>query len=371
MKAFQTKVLSVVLAGIGISVLSPQVFSQSPPAALAGPAALSTSITPVASADREQWRKTMSRTKLPKSKGCFHASYPNTTWEEISCHSSSPFPNPPVRGGGSHSDTVGDGVDFEGQVSGLISSSVGSFVSVSPSTVTETGPWGSNAAQANAFTLQLNTQFFSTPVCGGRSGCIGWQQFIFSQNQCSGPCIFMEYWLIDYGTPCPSATWNVSGSSCWFNSAATAAGTLTAAELQGASLTGTASGGTDTVVLSRASGEVTAMATDSVLDLEQAWTTSEFNVFGDCCSTEANFSPGTTLVVSTAFRDGSTAAPACVTGGTTAETNNLTRVGAPSAALQPSPAILFTESNTLSTAAACAAKPGAAVLIPVVSTVLN
>jgi len=68
----------------------------------------------------------------------------------------------------------------------LISSAVGSFDSVTPATVTETGPWGGSPNSANAFTIQINTQFFPTSVCAGHPSCQGWQQFIYSQNQCGG-----------------------------------------------------------------------------------------------------------------------------------------------------------------------------------------
>ena len=328
-----TKVLSVLLAGIGISVLATHnAFSQSPAQPSAEPAPVS---TPAAQSDahsREQWRKGMSRVKLPK-KGCFKASYPTTRWEEVPCGARSPYPNQPARV--SHPDTVGNGTDYEAQVSGLISSAVGEFPSVSPSTVTETGPFMGNT-KANAFTLQLNTQLFTTSACGGVSGCLGWQQFIFSQNQCSGPCVFMEYWLLGYyavgsscysaGTCCPPSPWTTDDNDdgdCYYNSASMGTDALTAAELQGTFLMGAAEGGTDTVLLSTTSGDVTAMATDSVLNLDQAWNSAEFNVVGDCCRSTASFGPGTTIVVRTNVSDGKPNAPACVSGGTTGEINNL------------------------------------------------
>lgn len=366
-------ITKILLAGIGMSILSTHnAFSQSQATPAAEPAPASTSVEQSDAQSREGWRKTMSRVKLPK-KGCFKASYPTTKWEEVPCGSPSPYPNQTARG--SYPDAVGAGTDYEAQVSGLISSAVGEFPTVSPSTVTETGKWGSNAAKANAFTLQVNTQLFTTSACaGGVSGCKGWQQFIFSQNQCSsGPCVFMEYTLDGYYTPgsscystgtcCPSGSWMTDGANdgnCYYNSSSgnRTAGVLTAAELQGAALMGTAAGGTDTVVLLTTSGDATAMAADSVLNLDQAWTTTEFNVFGDCCGSEANFSPGTTIVVGTTVLDGITKAPSCVSGGLTAETNNLTLVKTSAIGMQPFPTILFTESNTLSTAEACATAAG-------------
>jgi hypothetical protein len=78
---------------------------------------------------------------------------------------------------------VGNGNDVSVVVSGpKISPAIGSFDSVTPATVTESGPWGGNPNAANAFTLQINDQFFSTPACKSVNGRLGWQQFIYSQN---------------------------------------------------------------------------------------------------------------------------------------------------------------------------------------------
>jgi hypothetical protein len=64
------------------------------------------------------WRKAMSRTSLPKH-GCFKATYPGTTWEEIPCIAPSPNDIPLLPGGtrgtaGSGLLTVGTdtGVDY-------------------------------------------------------------------------------------------------------------------------------------------------------------------------------------------------------------------------------------------------------------------
>ena len=233
---------------------------------------------------RKEWQKQIAKVPVPK-KGCFTATYPDKEWKEVPCGPPSKYPNTV---GGSIGNDVGPQVTPL-----LISSATGSFDSVTPPTITVTGPWGGNLSAANAFTIQMNTRFFATSVCAGHAGCQGWQQFIYSQNQCGGPCVFMEYWLINYGSPCPSGPWIQSGSSCWFNSASNGAPAITAAQLQGTTLTGTAQGGTDTVVLTSPGGGATATAADTVLNLENAWDTADFIVCGDCCSTQANFSAGT------------------------------------------------------------------------------
>jgi len=294
---------------------------------------------------RKEWQKQIAKIPVPK-KGCFTATYPAKEWKEVPCGPPSKFPN--TVGG-----TIGN--DVGPQVTPLlISSATGSFDSVSPSTITETGPWGGNPSAANAFTIQMNTRFFTTSVCAGHAGCQGWQQFIYSQNQCGGPCVFMEYWLINYGSPCPSGPWIQSGSNCFFNSASNGAPAITAAQLQGTTLTGTAQGGTDTVVLTSPGGGATATAADSVLNLQNAWDTADFIVCGDCCSTQANFSAGTTLIQRITVTDGSDKKPACSTQASTGETNNLSFGPTAPVASGVGPGLLYSESS-VGGLAACAA----------------
>ena len=286
---------------------------------------------------RKEWQKQMAKIPVPK-KGCFTANYPAKEWKEVPCSAPSKYPN--VVGG-----SIGN--DVGPQVTPLlISSATGSFDSVTPSTITETGPWGGNPSAANAFTIQMNTQFFATSVCAGHVGCQGWQQFIYSQNQCNGPCVFMEYWLINYGSPCPAGPWIQSGSSCFFNSASAAAPAITAAQLKNTTLTGTAQGGTDTVVLTSPGGGATAQAADSVLNLQNAWNTADFIVCGDCCSSQANFSAGTTLIQRITVTDGSNKKPVCSTQASTGETNNLSFGPTAPVASGVGPALVYSESST-------------------------
>ncbi|QUP53622.1 hypothetical protein GO998_07515 [Ralstonia syzygii] len=294
----------------------------------------------------EAWRKEIAKVPVPK-KGCFTAAYPSRQWKEVPCGPPSKYPN-----------TVGGviGNDVGPQVTpSLISSAVGSFDSVSPTTVTETGAWSGNPNAADAFTLQMNTRFFTTSVCAGHAGCQGWQQFIYSQNQCSGPCVFMEYWLINYGASCPSGPWIQSGTSCFFNSANAAAPAIKAAQLKQTTLTAKAQGGTDTVLVTSPGGTATAFAADSVLNLENAWDTVDFIVAGDCCSAQANFSPGTTLIQRITVNDGSNKKPVCSTQASTGETNNLSFGPTAPAASGAGPALVYSESSSGGLAACAAA----------------
>src|ERR1700692_979228 len=100
--------------------------------------------------------------------------------------------------------TVGNGNDVSAQVSGHISEAVGSFDSVTGVTSESgTGPFSG----PNAFTLQLNSNFFASPACSGAanpSNCRGWQQFIYANVSCPH-CAFIQYWLLGFGsTNCPS-----------------------------------------------------------------------------------------------------------------------------------------------------------------------
>jgi uncharacterized repeat protein (TIGR01451 family) len=343
-------------AGLVSGLLSITAFAQQPkaPAAATAPSSQPVQrLSPEERHKREEWQKSMSQIPVPK-KGCFSSSYPSLEWHEVPCGQPSKYPNPPA--GGPRPNIVGNGNDISAMVSGpKISSAIGSFDSVTPATVTESGLWGGNPNAANAFTLQINSQFFSTPACNGVAGCLGWQQFIYSQNQCSGPCVFMEYWLINFGPSCPAGPWMQSGNNCWFNSGNAPAPAVTAAQLQGTTLTGTTAGGTDTVTLTSAGGTATAMAADSVVSLELQWNTAEFNVFGDCCSSQANFGPGTTVVTRTRVINGTTAAPTCVAQGFTGETNNLSFGPTAPVKSPPGPAVIFTTSSAGGSASNCAA----------------
>lgn len=323
-------------------------------AVLCQPAAAQTQEPSAQGANREAWRKSMVRVRLPK-KGCFKAAYPNKEWQEVACLPSSPYPNRPQgRGGkGRGGNTVGNtSGDWSAQTAGLISSSEGSFMSVNGAASVQGDKLGAPPPVADVFMLQLNTQFFANPpACAGVIGCLGWQQFLYSQSQCGGACVFMEYWLIGFGSPCPAGSWISDGvGDCWFNGPATAVPVQTVADLAGLTLTATATmGGQDTAVVGTSGGTLSAVGLDSVLNLAQFWNTAEFNVFGDCCSTETSFSNPTTLVLKTNINDGTTNAPTCHNQSFTAETNNLD-LGICCPYGGASPAIEFMETNAGHTA---------------------
>jgi hypothetical protein len=318
---------------------------------------------------RRAWHATMLRTPLPK-KGCFNATYPTTAWEDASCVQA---PKRPY--------DVGNGTDFTAAVAAgnLISSATGSFDSVTGVT-SETGTtFGANCASpvpnvADTFSLQLNTNRFNSAACkGGAAGCQAWQQFLYSS---SSNIVFMQYWLIGYGPTCPSSAWNsvnLLGGSCYLNSPAASVPAQTIANLGSMSLTATASAAFDTVKL-LTTGDVPSFSAsnqDSVLNLAQSWGGAEFNVFGDSCSSQAVFNPGSTMVVRTEVNSGASIVPACQLNGFTGytgETNNLNLVGTPAAASSSSPAIVFTQSYAAGAPPSCATTKKGLACVGVISS---
>jgi hypothetical protein len=367
----------------------------------AEPAAAPSEVKPSEQRAREAWRTEMSRRPLPKN-GCFNANYPNPEWQEVSCGRPSPYFN-----------QVGDEADFVAATSGLISSVEGSFLSpTSASGETGTVSGTGNALRpayvtSNIFTLQINSQSpvdsmyshsaFNTPACDGNPGCSGWEQFVFSQTQgpppdaakhqvsaapsapvSTTPGLFVEYWLYNYGEPCPALpTWALQGQpsgtlwtsfgfgTCVFNGPMTYVTPLTTADLApapptgaGLTMTATVTSSQDKVVLATSTG-MYAYQEPNVLSLSKAWTEAEFNVFGDGGGNTATFTSPTLLLVKSGIQ--ATSAPFCIPGngtipthttgdGTTGETNSLTFVPNAAPVCCPyagtSPAIEFMEADS-------------------------
>jgi hypothetical protein len=330
-------------------------------------AAASLSAGPVSAAThgivrtKAQWQAAMAQVR-ERGAGCYHASYPALRWHAAKCATAPRWPvapalpaRSPVRAAPM---TVGDGVDYSAQVSGLISQATGTFQDVSPK-ITEKGKSDNQGSKiANTFSLQLNTQFFATPVCaqsGDPAKCLGWQQFVYAKSDGAG-LLFMQYWLINYDATCPSG-WFTFSTDCYTNSsAAELASPLTAKELATLKLSGSAaSGGNDAVSLSVGSGKATLVTNnDSELDLASVWNTTEWGVFGDGGGGEAFFGTGTTLEAQTALTTTSHSAPKCVKEGFTAETNNLKLASTPALGSEPSPTMASRQTNGTTGTASCA-----------------
>jgi hypothetical protein len=192
------------------------------------------------------------------------------------------------------------------------------------------------------------------------------QQFFYGNNN-TDHRVFIQYWLLEYNAPCPSAAWtqfNYSATDIYcFQSTKTAS--LPAGQpvssLDTMTLAAAVSASNDQVTVT--AGATAAMKVGlNVVGASAGWTDAEFNVFGDGgtsqAADQAAFGANSTIVVKTTVHNGTTNAPACAMESFTAETNNLTLVGMASIPTQAAPAIEFTESNVPGSVAACVTAAG-------------
>jgi hypothetical protein len=296
---------------------------------------------PKPSADElERWRQTIVHTKRPK-KACFTAEYPATTWTEVPC--GKPPKGPFLPAGGPRSLKVGNGTDFAAQAaSGYISRAEGSFDSVTslksacsvqcPNLKCPTNPTCTSSDVKNDFSLQINSNTFSTSACKGHANCAGWEQFFFTNRACAESpfpaCAFIQYWLLGYGDSCPQG-WHSYQHSCAINSQNSVNFLpFLVDDLGFMKLTGEVAGvdaEDDVVTFTYATKSYSAPGDNRLRELGQKWQISEFNIFGDMDGSQAVLNTGTTLVVRNLVDSGTTSAPLCVApGGATGETNSLT-----------------------------------------------
>lgn len=158
---------------------------------------------------------------------------------------------------------------------------------------------------ASSFSLQLNSAPFTSPACSTAlvpAACQGWRQFIYSTSH---NAVFMQYWLLNYNTACPSG-WTAFGADCFTSSPASplTGGPLTAGNLASAVFNGTATAGNDTVSLSDGALAAAVSNPDSVLDLSAQWNTAEFAVVGGGGGSQAVFGLCTNLAVRISPRQG-------------------------------------------------------------------
>jgi hypothetical protein len=306
---------------------------------------------------QDEWRVSMAKAPLPR-KGCFQSEYPSKEWHEIACIAAPNRPLIPKQG--PRPLVVGNGNDISAQApTGHISSAFGSFDSVTGVTSESDSLQG-----ANWYTLQLNTDTFSSSACTGTgdpADCRGWEQFAYANDGTSFGEAFIQYWIIKYDNPCP-AGWNTyifSGSShiyCWRNDSmgAVLVPNQPITNLGKLGLSGTATGAGDSLKMS-VGVMMYGVTGDNSVDAANGWTAAEFNVFGWGDGSQAVFNSGADLVVRERIDYGGTAPPNCLAKGFTGETNNLNFPLSPPAPSSPGPAIIF-ETNTAGGASAnCAA----------------
>lgn len=320
------------------------------PATSAGIRAVTPEIAASTAAQRETWRLKLVHTARPK-KACYTATYPETQWREVACTI------PPHRFFGPRRgpmlDTVGNGNDYVAQPASPITLANGSFDSVTNATSLATQGAGTGGVNGNNFfTLQLNSNFFTTSVCsGGASSCKGFAQFVYDNSSSSA---YIQYWLVSYGSAACPGGWSAYGGDCVRNASNGVAApmALSVADLHDMKLTGSAASG-GSLMLYVGGSMVSTPGDDILPDLASNWGDAEFNVFGDGGGGQAVFNSGATLVVRTQVETGSNILPDCVIGGWTLETNNLNLVSTPTVVpKQQYPSIVFDESNAAGTSSA-------------------
>ncbi|MCQ8278304.1 hypothetical protein NFI95_07555 [Acetobacteraceae bacterium KSS8] len=361
--------------------------------AFADPAAMDAQVpgaaAPSAAADaaaHQQWEHSLRQVPQP-GEGCFHATYPNLTWNKVQCGQVSGYrsapPRNPRRGlaydaNGVGRQVVGNGSDYAiSAPSGyLLNEAAGSFTATS-NLKSEKGvgvaAFGyGGITGSNQYTLQLNTNFYNkSRACSG-SSCFSWQQYILVSDDVNAAGtaltgtsdVFIQTWLIDYGSggTCPSgfndagADSEGPGEDCYRNSPATVvAKQLPITALPQLQLSGSAkTSGTDSAIVIYNNQAYSSSVADTVSDIAAGWSSAEFNVVGNAGGSRAVFNIPSSLTVKVAGLYGTTAAPGCLGpsgGGTTGETNNYTlgsctkKAGTSTTAIASAPYIQFTESN--------------------------
>jgi hypothetical protein len=331
--------------------------------------------SPEEEAARQAWRDTMHRVEVP-GEGCFHASYPSTEWQQVDCLPPNGYRSAvPLH---RNEYTLGNGSDYvaaapSGDHFSLVAGTWPTVTGVT-SEKTVNVPFGSGESDGitgkNQYTVQVNTNFANTAACKTYTKCLAWQQYVISSDapvsltssKLTGDTeVFIEYWLIDYGSKstqaCPSGFLSAGADSegpgvdCVQNTSTVKiyTGQLPATDLAGLALSGSAtSGGTDKATATYGGDAYAASVADSYTDIASGWDQAEFNFLGNAGGAQAQFNTGVSLTAKMALTYGSTATPTCeqpsAEDGTTGETNNLNAKSC-TATGGSSPNITFVESD--------------------------
>lgn len=320
---------------------------------------------------RAAWRQSLLRLPRPKA-GCYTSTSPRVEWKPVPCGVPPRYPITPARGHARHFVVGGGGGnDFAANpTTGHIIGVEGSFPSVSAG-LTESGPIANaGAAIANAYTLQVNTNFFTSTACAGspNPNCRGWEQFVYENNN-NDHRVFIQYWLIEYNAPCPAGggwtQFSFTGDPRIYCYQSTLTASLPAGQpvsnFGNVTLAAAVSATSDQVIVTAGPDAATRVGVNAVA-AAAGWTDAEFNVFGDGGNSagggQAGFGGNSTIVVEIAVHNGTKDVPACQMESFTAETNNLTLVGTAAIPTQASPTIEFTQSNVPGTLAGCVVAAG-------------
>ncbi len=390
MKMLRSGVTATLLFGL-LYALTPSAAPQVPPKvspkkpAATATAAAEEQVSPEEKKKRKDWNDSMLRKAAPKQ-GCFKATYPSADWKEVKCVA--PPKHPALPRFGPRPGVVGNSNDISAQApSGHVSQAIGSFDTVTNVT-SESSPLGDPAGTpvANAYTLQMNTDRFSSTACSGttssacngpaNTGCCGWQQFVNFNKSSTGTTgtLVIQDWILRYNATCPTGqNWNsfsFTGSTdiyCWQNVKTSDPTDLGATPVDNQPISNLANLRMSTSV--SATGDSVSLATGgtttynrtvaSKVNAAAGWTGAEFNILGyggnSNGGTTATFNTGASITTRTEIIYGGTAAPNCVAQGFTAEKNNLSFGPTAPAATAPGPAVIFDESIAGGATSNCAA----------------
>jgi hypothetical protein len=364
-QATATLVVGFVLSTYA-SLAAPAVPPQERPKTPAAKASASAQeeVSPEEKQKRKDWNDGMLHKAAPR-KGCFKADYPNTEWKEVACVAAPSFPAIPRHG--PRPAVVGNSNDISASApSGHIIQAIGHFENVTNVT-TESGPIAnSGPAVNNAYSLQINTNNFTSSVCAGspNAGCLGWQQFVYANSGTAG-VLYIQYWIIHYDANCPTGqNWIQfpynGGIYCYKNNSAggTPVPNQPITNMANWTFTGAVSSTGDSGTLSTGTNTYTRTG-DNAVNAASGWTIAEFNLFGDGGNSSgggmASLNAGASANTRTEIIYGDTKAPTCVAQGFTGETNNLTFGPTAPAATAPGPAVIFSESIAGGATSNCAA----------------
>jgi hypothetical protein len=318
-------------------------------------AAAHTHARPPTEADFEGWHAMLMR--FPKPSRCVVATYPEIRWRSMRCTKAPNIPFRPRHG--IRRDTVGNGTDWSELTSGYTTFARGSFHDITGLTSEE------DFGNANDYSLQLNTDFFTTATCAAlgsaNPACRGWEQFLYTTSGTSPAFVFIQYWLINFSAVCP-AGWNTYGVDCWTNSASSSTAPAEAiTNLLNVRLSGNAGLGSvtdDFVEFTVCCYTIYATEGSNWFpDLYRQWQASEFNVIGNGGGSEAVFNSGATIVVRTEADSDTLAAPQCDFAGFTGETNNLYLTGeVTNWPKSQFPSVTFTETDNAHSSPSCVAE---------------
>jgi hypothetical protein len=258
-------------------------------------------------------------------------------------------------------EIVGNATDPGATVTGTLKGAQGSFVSEYGGANENDSNSSAPHPGSNSYTLQMNTNLFTSPACNVAS-CKGWEQLVYDPQIQQA---YIEFSLVGYSGNCPSGWSSYTTKTgniqvCFFNTTTIPVPAVPAASLAGVKMIATTNATTDTLTMVVNGTSSPVLSLPSVLGLAGGWQYAEFNVFGEDNGTQASFTSPTSLEVQVLTQSASAtrAAPTCPGGSpsnwNTTETNTLSLVGGCCAFGGDQPGIQFFESNVAgATAPAC------------------